>query len=258
MLVYNFIRNEGNYYDTSEISKVLIIQNQLRLSNDAFKPLEEIKKWEDYFRIDYFSYRRKLFEIAQMHHSSSYFDVTINYCNEQLINELNGLNIRQFILPIDDDDWLDHEIVDIIKETSDEKKVVIFGTQGFYSEFFESKKMTLETLSGLKILKEVLIVFSNCCAFETPIPYEILKYHGKASKRIREMPEGKIEIIDKILGFKLNHPGSLFLLRGYGIEYLVQKTKILLKNNKEVENKIQPNFLLQWKCYCDLLSDIMK
>lgn len=101
-------------------------RNFSRIDNEHLDALIRRKElWNELFRIPYNEFRQKLSDIASDNYENLQVDKIYHYV-EDFFNDRDAVKPDDWVIPIDDDDWLCNDIGQTIKELAPTKNLIVW------------------------------------------------------------------------------------------------------------------------------------
>lgn len=273
-----------NLYDIVDMKIKLLI----RRSEDYYnyltkkdtpcpKSLVKIKSmWDSFFKISYDDYRRELCKIAYSTYKNIGFDEIIPWID----NKLFDCERDYIIVPIDEDDWLYPNIVDILRQIKINRPYIcwksIYRDTG--SDPLTDKNGMLNTIRYFTSANQPHIVSSSyAMLISNKINKETLRLLATHHHHMPLFDENRYKfyhVLDDILAIKFGTPASLYLYRltvrtleknmlindetGMKLFYYCRVRDSINKQKKDLTypSSFPSFFEKQWNQYTSLLNQL--
>ena len=216
-----------------------------------------IELWNSFFDLNLIDYRNKLREIASSTYLDNKFDQILLHSHispkkmknkDDLVNELYEDSI---IVPMDEDDWIDPSLADILRNIETNKKFFVWN---YYKTIREYEFEPFKEGRGRG--------WTMTCSWAIKGYNSFLKRHNHL--KIKEEELSEIYFIRKPLSVKIEHVGCVGFLKKVVRKNWEKEDKWMnaivskIKGDLTVdEEKFPIAFQGQWKRYRKLLEELL-
>ncbi len=231
-----------------------------KVNSDKLNPHVQpiIKLWDSFFNLKIMDFRNQLREIASSTYLNNKFDQIFlhSYIDPDRTKEQNNLKNELYeesiIVPMDEDDWIDSSLAEILKDIGTDKKFFIWNYYKTIREYkFEPFKNGRER--GWTIP----------CSWSIRGYASFLKRHNHL--RINEEEFSDIYFIKKPLAMKVEHIASVGFLKKVVRKNWKKENKWMnvivnkIKGDLTVKGNEYPEvFQIQFKKYKNLLKELLE
>ncbi len=207
------------------MNKVIVVIRRSKNYTPWMEIDSKIQWWNEVFKIPFLEFRRELSNIAFNNHDEIKAD-KIYYTIDDFKNDLDSITPQDWILPIDDDDWLCNGVCSKIQNTITNSDCLSWKTNVISVFSTIPPNWTLEKIQAHIYQNESKEKYPLSCCYSlrgNSASFDNLMHHMKVSGVIREYDEN-IESCYLVL------PQSTLCLHKY-----IETKDILVESAKKVE-----------------------
>jgi len=190
MKVYLWIRRTKKYLDGE-------IDDCLRRNKKQF--VRNVCVWNLFFKMDYFTFRRKLSEISSLTYLPNNFDEIFHYEDWDRL----GKSDKALLVPIDEDDWVHPNLVETLKS---------FTIDGDNLLRWKTININIDGICSTKLPHGCLKTRSCSYAILSNYPQRMISDHQITHYYIQDFPE-RVFDLDDYLSVKIDTISSISYLR---------------------------------------------
>jgi len=220
MKIYLWIRRTKEYYNmtvknNNGIDKSYYLEHidkPLQITKWAKRTENGLMTWRLFFEMPYLEFRKKMAEIAALTYEWNNFDGIFEYEDWDKLKSFKDV----WILPIDEDDWLNPNCVKTLRSL-DLDKIEVVRWKVYITDYKGIFQLDNEDFLFYQATRSCSYITRNINKDMINFDYAMDSFIKKNRKRVLD--------IDDYLSVKLDHLGSISCLRTFNAEFFVEQIR---------------------------------